>query len=315
MSNAFDALERPHFFASQVYRHMASSSRSGNHLKGIAITAAGVVILSPDGLITSLIAADIRTSLFWRGLLLGIAMTLFLLVRYRGDLGRILGPLRRRSDLAVAALFAASSIGWVTAITLTSVANTLFIVACAPLFAAIFARIFLGERVPRRTIVTIMIAIGAMGVIFAEGLGRGDLWGNLAAVATALVWAGMMVVLSHAQTEDPGPAMALSGYIVAALALIVAPTVTIVALDALWLGLLGFVVLPISFFMIMLGPRHLPAPEVSLIMLLEAVLGPIWAWWFISQTPSALSLIGGAVIVGTLAVHFAIGLRQEHQKN
>tara|TARA_R110002110_G_scaffold284987_2_gene499310 strand:+ start:63709 stop:64593 length:885 start_codon:yes stop_codon:yes gene_type:complete len=294
---------------------MASSSRSGNHLKGIAITAIGVVILSPDGLITSLISADIRTALFWRGLLLGIAMTLFLLVRYRGDLGRILGPLRRRADLIVAILFAASSVGWVTAITLTSVANTLFIVACAPLFAAIFARIFLGERVPRRTFLTIIIAIGAMGVIFAEGLGRGDLAGNLAAVATALVWAGMVVILSHAQIEDPAPAMALSGYIIASLALFVAPTVTIIALDMLWLGLLGFVVLPISFFMIMLGPRHLSAPEVSLIMLLEAVLGPIWAWWFITQTPTPLSLVGGAVILGALAIHFAIGLRTVHAQS
>ncbi|MGB0572672.1 MAG: DMT family transporter [Alphaproteobacteria bacterium] len=290
---------------------MASSSRSGNHLKGIAITAAGVVILSPDGLITSLIAADIRTSLFWRGLLLGIAMTLFLLVRYRGDVKRIVGRLRRRADLAVAVLFAASSVGWVTAITLTSVANTLFIVACTPLFAAMLARIFLGERVPRRTLLTIIIAIGAMAVIFAEGLGRGDLGGNLAAVATAFVWAGMVVVLSHAQIEDPAPAMALSGYMVAAVALIVAPTISIIALDMLWLGLLGFVVLPISFFMIMLGPRHLPAAEVSLIMLLEAVLGPIWAWWFIDETPTPLSLIGGAVIVGTLAIHFTIGLGKD----
>ncbi len=290
---------------------MTSSSRSDNHLKGIAITAGGVVILSPDGLITSLVAADIRTALFWRGLLLGIAMTAFLLVRYRGRISDIVTRLRHGPQLIVAVLFAGSSVGWVTAVTLTSVANTLFIVAGAPLFAAIFARIFLGERVPVRTILAILIAIGAMGVIFAEGLGRGDLAGNLAAVATALTWAGMLVFLSHAQVDDPGPAMALSGYIVAAVALVVAPTVTIVALDALWLGLLGLVILPISFFMIMLGPRHLPAPEVSLIMLLEAVLGPIWAWWFISQTPSPLSLIGGAVIIGTLAIHFAIGLRAE----
>ncbi|MBT6309917.1 MAG: DMT family transporter [Rhodospirillaceae bacterium] len=294
---------------------MASSSRSGNHLKGIAITATGVAILSPDGLITSLVSADIRTSLFWRGLLLGIAMTLFVVVRYRRDLGQIFTRLRQGSYLAVALLFTGSSIGWVVAIVTTSVTNTLFIVACAPLFAAIFARVFLGERVPGRTIITIIIAIGAMAVIFAEGLGRGDLLGNLAAVATALTWAGMVVVLSHAQIDDPAPAMALSGYMVAALALIVAPTIAVVTLDMLWLGLLGFVVLPISFFMIMLGPRHLPAPEVSLIMLLEAVLGPIWAWWFISQTPSTLSLIGGAVILGTLAIHFAIGLREAATKN
>ena len=71
------------------------------------------------------------------------------------------------------------------------------------------------------------------------------------------------------------------------------------------------IILPISFFLIGLGPQYIPAPEVSLIMLLEAVLGPIWAWWFISQTPSPLSLIGGAVIIGTLAIHFAIGLRAE----
>ena len=208
----------------------------------------------------------------------------------------------------MAVLFATSSIGWVTAITLTSVANTLFIVACAPLFSAIFARIFLNERVPARTIVTILLAIGAMGVIFAEGLSRGDIVGNFAALATALVWAGMLVYLSHTQIEDPGAAMAVSGYLVAALALMVAPTVSIIAIDALWLGLLGFIVLPISFFMIMLGPLHLPAAEVSLIMLLEAVLGPIWAWWFISQTPSPLSLMGGSVIIGALATHFAIGL-------
>lgn len=294
---------------------MASSSRSGNHLKGIAITATGVAILSPDGLITSLVSADIRTSLFWRGLLLGIAMTIFVAARYRGDLGQIFGRLRQVPHLVVAILFAVSSIGWVTAITLTSVANTLFIVASAPLFAAIFARIFMGEHVPRRTIITIFITIGAMAVIFAEGLGRGDLFGNLAAVGTALAWAGMVVVLSHAQIDDPAPAMALSGYMIAALALIVAPTVAVVALDMLWLGLLGLVVLPVSFFMIMLGPRHLPAPEVSLIMLLEAVLGPIWAWWFISQTPSTLSLIGGGVILGTLAIHFAIGLRTVHTQS
>jgi drug/metabolite transporter (DMT)-like permease len=109
--------------------------------------------------------------------------------------------------------------------------------------------------------------------------------------------------------------MALSGYMIAGLALIVAPTVSIIAIDMLWLGLLGFIVLPISFFMIMLGPRYLPAPEVSLIMLLEAVLGPIWAWWFISQTPSSVSLIGGSVILGTLAIHFTIGLRADRSQS
>lgn len=289
---------------------MTAQPRSGNHLKGIALTATGVLILSPDGLLTSLVEADPRTSLIWRGLFMGLALTVFVLVRYRGGAGAAFADLRRLPYLAVGVLFAISSIGWVTAIVTTSVANTLFIVACAPLFSAIFARAFLGERVPPRTLFTIMIAIGAMGVIFAEGLGRGDLVGNLAAVITALAWAGLVVILGHARIEDPAPSLALGAYLVALVAFAVAPTVAVAGNDWLWLALLGFVVLPASFFLIGLGPRYIPAPEVSLIMLLEAVLGPLWAWLAIAQSPSPTTLIGGAVILGTLAIHFAIGLRR-----
>lgn len=290
---------------------MAEQPRSTNHLKGIAITATGVLILSPDGLLTSLVAADPRTSLIWRGLFMGLALTAFIALRYRGQAGAAFANLVRLPYLAVGVLFAISSIGWVTAIVTTSVANTLFIVACAPLFSAIFARVFLGERVPARTVITILIAIAAMGAIFAEGLGRGDLVGNLAAVMTALAWAGLVVILGHARIEDPAPSLALGAFLVAIAAVIVAPVIAVAGNDWLWLALLGFVVLPASFFLIGMGPRYIPAPEVSLIMLLEAVLGPLWAWLVITQSPTPTTMIGGAVILGTLAIHFAIGLRQQ----
>lgn len=290
---------------------MTAQPRSSKHLKGIAITATGVLILSPDGLLTSLVEADPRTSLIWRGLFMGLALSVFILLRYRAGAGAAFGNLRRMPYLAVGVLFAISSIGWVTAIVTTSVANTLFIVACAPLFSAIFAWVFLGERVPPRTIITILIAIAAMGVIFAEGLGRGDLVGNLAAVMTALAWAGLVVILGHARIEDPAPSLALGAFLVAIVAFAAAPAVAVAGNDWLWLAILGFVVLPASFFLIGLGPRYIPAPEVSLIMLLEAVLGPLWAWLVITQSPSPTTLVGGAVILGTLAVHFAIGLRQQ----
>jgi drug/metabolite transporter (DMT)-like permease len=289
---------------------MAHATEESSQFKGIAITVAGVIVLSPDGLLTSLVAADPRTQLFWRGLFMGIALTLFVAVRYRGRAGAVFARLRTRGQLAVGFLFAVSSVGWVTAITTTSVANTLFIVACAPLFAAIFAWMFAGARVPARTFVAIAIAIAAMGVIFAEGLGRGDHWGNFAAVVTALAWGGMVVILGHARIDDPAPSLALGGFLIALVGLAVAPTVAIVTLDIAWLAILGFAVLPVSFFLIGLGPKYIPAPEVSLIILLEAVLGPFWAWLAIAQTPSATTLAGGAVILATLAVHFAIGLRR-----
>lgn len=286
-----------------------------HHLKGIAITAFGVLVLTPDGLLTSLVSADVRTALFWRGLFMGLALTTFVLVRYRSQSLKVFARILTLPHLLVALLFAISGTGFVVSIVTTSVANTLFIVACAPLFSVILTRIFLGQRTQLRTIVVILIAMAGMGVIFAEGLGRGNLGGNLAAVMTALAWAGLVVILGHARIKDPAPALALGGYIIAGVSFFVAPTIAMVTLDFVWISILGFFVLPVSFFLIGLGPQYIPAPEVSLIMLLEAVIGPIWAWLFIAQAPSTLTMAGGAIILATLAVHFAMGLRIKNQEH
>jgi len=237
------------------------------------------------------------------------------LLRYRRDTGTILRALLTAPQLFIALMFTVSSIGFVVSVVTTSVANTLFIVASAPLFSALLAWIVFRERTPPRTIVAILIAMAGMGVIFAEGLGRGDLWGNLAALITALAWACMVVVLSHAKIKDPAPALALGGYLIAGAALLVAPTLVAVTLDLVWLAILGLFVLPVSFFLIGLGPQYIPPPEVSLIMLLEAVLGPIWAWFFIAQSPSPQTMLGGALILITLAIHFSIGLVREHRQS
>jgi len=285
-----------------------SGGPKSRHLKGVAVTVFGVLILTPDGLLTSLVAADVRTALFWRGLFMGLALSAFVVLRYRSKAGAAFRELLSVPQLLIAIFFAISGIGFVVAVVTTSVANTLFLVACAPLFSVILARVFLGVRTQLRTIIVILVAMAGMSVIFAEGLGRGDLWGNLAAVLTALSWAGMVVVLEHARIKDPAPALALGGYMIAAVSFLVAPTIAMVALDFAWIALLGLFLLPVSFFLIGLGPRYISAPEVSLIMLLEAVIGPVWAWYFIAQAPSEQTMLGGAIILATLTAHFAIGL-------
>ena len=74
--------------------------------------------------------------------------------------------------------------------------------------------------------------------------------------------------------------------------------------DEIWLLLvLGLAVLPVSFGLISLGPRYLPAPEVALILLLETVLGPFWVWLVLEEQPSAFALAGGAIVVGALVLH------------
>lgn len=279
------------------------------HIRGIAIVTLGVLILTPDGLLTTLVGADKWTMLFWRGLLMAIALTLFALARRRHT------PVTFQSlatvpTLAVALLFTCSSIAFVTAIVTTSVANTLFLITVAPLFAAAFAHIFLGEKVTARTIIAIVIVLAGMAAIFGDGLGRGDTVGNFAAVFAAACWASMLVVVRRAPETNTVLALAGGGYLIALIAFAIAPTLFITSTDAVWLGLLGLIVLPISFGLISLGPRYLPAPEVSLIVLLEAVIGPLWAWAFIGQLPTLTSLAGGALIVATLAIYFYLGLRR-----
>lgn len=280
------------------------------HTRGIAIVVLGVLVLTPDGLLTTLVGADLWTMLFWRGFLMALALTVFSLVWRRKDPIATRRALFTRPtlvpSLAISVLFALSSIAFVTAITTTSVANTLFLITVAPLFAAAFARVFLGEPVAPRTIAAIVVTIAGMAIIFGDGLARGNLWGNVAAVAAAACWAGSLVILRHSPQTNAGLAIAGGGYLIAAIALAMAPTLLLAPADALWLGLLGLIVLPISFGLISLGPRYLPASEVSLIVLLEAVIGPLWAWAFISQLPTMASLAGGALIIATLAVYFYV---------
>lgn len=287
-----------------------SNLAEGSQTRGIAIVVLGVLILTPDGLLTTLVDADKWTMLFWRGLLMAIALTLFTLARRRRT-AVTLQSIATLPTLAVALLFTASSIAFVTAIVTTSVANTLFLITVAPLFAAAFAHIFLGEKVTARTVITIFIVLAGMAAIFGDGLGRGDALGNFSAVFAAACWASMLVVVRRAPETHTGLAIAGGGYLIALIALAIAPTLFITSTDAVWLGLLGLIVLPISFGLISIGPRYLPAPEVSLIVLLEAVIGPLWAWAFIGQLPTLVSLAGGALIVATLAVYFFTGLRRE----
>jgi drug/metabolite transporter (DMT)-like permease len=73
--------------------------------------------------------------------------------------------------------------------------------------------------------------------------------------------------------------------------------------DMLYLILLGGIVLPVSFTMITVSPRYLPAPEVSLILLIETIVGPVWVWLALGEVPLTTTLLAGLLIVGTLVVH------------
>lgn len=287
------------------------------HLKGLAITTAGVLVLSPDSLLVRLIETDPWTLLFWRGVLMAISLTVVVALYHRSRLPAAFRAIGWHGALS-ATMFGVSSMFFVLALTHTLVANVLVIIAASPLFAALFARLFLKERVAPRTAVAIATAIAGIAVLVfgsMAGKGGGTLFGDMCALGSATLIAGHFTVLRAAgDRADMTPSVALSGVIAALIAIPFATPTAVDAADVGYLLLLGLVVLPVAFGLIAIGPRYLPAPEVGLLMLLETVLGPIWVWLAVGEEPGAYAFVGGAIVIATLALHSLAGLARHRRR-
>ena len=278
--------------------------------KGLVLTTLGVLLLTPDTLLIRLIDMEPFSLLVWRGVLQALGTTLILLALYRGRTWAVFRAIGRKGLLA-AALFTGSTLFFVLALSATSVANTLIIVAAAPLCAALMSRVFLGESIQGRTWAAIFGALTGIAILAWNDLEGGQFWGNLAALAAAFFLAGNFTTLRHSKAVNMIPSMVIGGLMAAVLALPFAEAGAF-APEAPQLGyilLMGLVVLPCSFALIALGPRNLPAPEVALILLLETVLGPLWVWLVIAEYPGDWSIVGGAVVVVTLVLHTLSGRR------
>ncbi len=273
-----------------------------DHVKGLAITILGVLVLTPDSLLVRLIGLDSWSMVFWRGLLMMLALTLALAVYYRGEtLAKFLAI--GRIGLVIAGLFAVGSVTFILALHNTSVANTLVILAAAPLIAALLSRMFLGEPVRARTWIAILVTFVGIAILASGSNGGGGTLGDIMALATAACIAAAFTLIRQARSLNMVPAMALSGGMTTIMMFPIAAPLSIAPGEIWMLLILGIVVLPVSFGLVSLGPRYIPAPEVALILLLETVLGPFWVWLVLEETPGARALIGGAVVVTALILH------------
>lgn len=287
---------------------IATLIKISDYTKGLLITFMGVLVLTPDSLLIRLIETNRPTLIFWRGLLLSTTLMLFMLARYRTrafvEIKKIGVP-----GLLCSICFCGSTMLFVTSITLTAAANTLVIISLAPLFAAVLSHFLIGETAPLRTWVTILVCLSGIVSIFAGSLGSGAFIGDLCAVGAALCLASYFVIVRRARTINMAPALIVSGLMVAGLTSPFADPLSISMHDLMLLMLLGGFVLPVSFALMTTGPRYLPAPEVSLILLLETVLGPFWVWLGMGEVPGLATVMGGIVVISALVIHLLLGYR------
>ncbi len=281
------------------------------------LVVGGVLLLTPDALLIRLIAIDHWNLLVWRGFLQALSLSLILLVLYGRGTPAVFRAAGRRAVFAGVVL-ATSTICFIVALSYTTVANVLVILAAAPFFAALTSRIFLGEAVRRYTWAAIALALGGITLLAFGSLGEQSggtrpnaLWGDLLALCGAIGLGSNFTILRHGRAVNMLPAMVLGGVLVGCIALLFAPAISLVQSQVVLLLLMGVVASAIPFALITTGLRTLPAPEAGLLMLLETVLGPFWVWLVIGEAPARLALAGGAIVVATLVGHSLLSLRQQ----
>lgn len=285
------------------------------HSKGLLITIAGILWISPDSLLIRLIGMDIWSTSAWRGGLQAIGLGAMLLIVYRERLPKIFWSIGWTGVL-IAVMTAVTNCAFVAGIKFTSVANALVILASTPFHAAVMSRIFLGETIALRTWVAISIGLGGIAIIVWDGIGGGSTFGDAMALLGSILLAGQLTMMRGRREINMVPAVALGGVIYAAMAVVMGgapdmPTET----QALWIVIMGFAVTTPATALLALGPRYISSPEVGLIVLLETVLGPLWVWLVIHETPGELALVGGAVVVTTLLVHSLLSLRDHARRS
>ena len=277
--------------------------------KGMAVVGSGTLVISVDALLIRLAHTESWNVIFWRGVFMALSLGTLLFIRQ----GRRMADSYIHGGWAAlfsALLFGLGSTAFVSSVMFTKVANTVVIISSAPLFAALFTWLLRIEIVPLRTWLAICSAFFGVGVVFAGSLGGGGLLGDAIAVLNACVVGGNLTLLRHHQVLDRLPLVCLGGLVMALLSLPFAEPFQVSGIGFLVLVLMGLVQMPLALSLIAQSTRYLPSPEVSLFLLVETILSPIWVWLVLGEMPPQLTYAGGTIVILTLLIHSWLGLRE-----
>lgn len=272
---------------------------SGGYRHGLVLTVAGTGIVSFEALFVRLVEVDGWTVIWWRGLLLGLTMAALFVATGRAPAFRAL----RLAALAAVLAFAAAIFFFVTALNTTTVANTLVIASAAPLFAALQGWVFLRERQTRATWVAALVVFAGIAIIFSGSLRTSFILGDLLALGYAGCLAAYYVALRRCPDDQVLSIIAYGGLLSGALAWPLASPGTTTTGDLWVLLTLGVVIVPASTVLLSLGTRYIPAAHVTLVMMLEMLLGPLWVWLALSEAPASTTVLGGALVLVTVVAH------------
>ena len=277
--------------------------------KGMLMAFIAVMLLTPDSLFIRLANINSWNLIFYRGFIPFSVVFTFLLFFYKSKL--IKQTLSNSwHGLAYALVFTVTNITFVLSIENTNVANTLIMMSLAPMLSAVLSFIFLKEIPEKKTWAAIAVTTLSVIYIFYDAIDTGDIMGNALGLLTALGLAVGAVIIRSAKKIDLVPSAMFGKLLVGLIAFYFADNLNLKDNDLIIVPLMCIMCVAIPFVLVTIAPRYITAAEVNLFFLLETILGPIWVWLIIKEQPSIVTILGGIVIIITIAIHSVLSLKK-----
>ena len=275
-----------------------------NKIPGPLLVFFGACSLSFGGLIVkSFEGSTLWQILFWRSVFFLLVVSIYLVVTYKNKV------LQSFYNSGIPGFFGGFILsigfcGYVFAMYNTTVANANFIIQTQTIFLAIFGYIFLKEKISVITLVSIILAISGIILMLGNSLSSGEMIGNIGAFTMPISFAILILVIRKYPKVDMVPSQFIAGIFAIVIGYLLSSSINVTAHD-IFLGFLaGFFQVGFGFIFITIGARKTPSAMVGIIMLTEAVLGPLWAWLFVDETPPLMVLIGGTVVISAVLLQF-----------
>ena len=277
--------------------------------KGSLLAFIAVMFITPDTLFIRLANVDTWSLVFYRGIIPFFTVLIGMLIIYKYEFFKMLFT-SGHHGLIYIVTFSITNIAFVVSIQNTNVANTLVMIAMAPMLSAILGAFFLKEMPDGKTWVAIGITFIAAVYIFYDSLQLGSIFGDLLGLLCALGLAVGAVTIRSAKNKNLVPAAVVGKLVVAIFAMFFIETYALLDRDLLIVPLMCVMCVAIPFVLVTIAPRFIPAEEVNLFFLLETIIGPFWVWMVIKEQPSLETIQGGIIIILTIATHSFLKLKK-----
>ena len=276
--------------------------------KGSLLAFVAVMFITPDSLFIRLSNIDTWGLVFYRGIIPFLTVFLGMLLIYKLNFFKIFIN-SGIHGLIYVITFSITNITFVVSIQNTNVANTLVMIATAPMLSAVLSAIFLKEPTDKKTLISIIITFISVIYIFSDSFKLGNVYGDVLGFVTAIGLAIGAVTIRSAKSKNLVPAAVVGKLFVGTFALFFIESFVLENRDLIIVPLMCILCVAVPFVLVTIAPRFIPAAEVNLFFLLETIIGPIWVWLIIKEQPTTETLIGGIIIIITIAIHSFLKLK------